>query len=106
MCNSLTKCYHYDIKKDVGGKVSTQYQYKVIWCPICDQGWVEIMKDIGNKKLVLSCSECEWENPEDIVVSYEEEEGCENIGSPTDEEIKRFGWEKYIINFLHYWTIC
>lgn len=77
-----------------------QYQNKVKWCPICDQGWVEIMKDIDNNKLFLICSECEseWGNPEAIFVSNEKEQLCENISAPTDEEIKKMGWEKYTIS--------
>lgn len=29
------------------------YKNKVAWCPICDQGWVEIYKDKNTKNLFV-----------------------------------------------------
>ena len=38
---------------------------KVKWCPICNQGWVEIVKEIETNKLFCYCWECEseWDDP-------------------------------------------
>ncbi|QHE52844.1 hypothetical protein [Pontibacillus sp. HMF3514] len=80
--------------------MSKEYNYKVEWCPICEQGWVEIMKDQESNKLILICSECEneWENPEYIIVSSEKVHLSENISTPTFKEVKEKGWQKYIIS--------
>lgn len=39
--------------------------YKIAWCPICDQGWVEIVKDSKTSQLYAYCTECEteWNDP-------------------------------------------
>lgn len=44
------------------------YENKVKWCPICNQGWVEIVKDISTETLFCCCSECEseWNTPFNI----------------------------------------
>ena len=44
--------------------------YRVAWCPICNQGWVEIVKNRKSGLLYLCCDECkaEWTNPEEIGV--------------------------------------
>ena len=49
--------------------VSTN-NYRVAWCPICNQGWVEIVKNRKSGLLYLCCDECkaEWTNPEEIGV--------------------------------------
>lgn len=41
---------------------------KVKWCPVCEQGWVKIVKEINTDKLYLCCSECEaeWSDPDKI----------------------------------------
>lgn len=45
--------------------MNNNYKNKVKWCVICDQGWVEILKEAKLNKLILCCSECEstWEHP-------------------------------------------
>lgn len=73
---------------------------KVKWCPVCEQGWVKIVKEINTDKLYLCCSECEaeWSDPDKI-----EENTClpfnffEKYIIPTEEDIKKKGWDKYII---------
>ena len=44
------------------------YENKVKWCPICNRGWVEIVKDISTSTLFCCCTECEseWSTPFDI----------------------------------------
>jgi len=75
------------------------YKYKVKFCPVCNQGWVEIVKDYSTGEPLLYCDECYavWNNPEQI-----EYNNC--IGNaieiltvePREIDIKRWGWEKYI----------
>lgn len=75
------------------------YKYKVSWCPICSQGWLEIVKDTITDELYILCSECEteWESPIKITRSNSRE-GSENIVSePTLEEITQIKWDKYIL---------
>ncbi|WP_433958709.1 hypothetical protein [Cytobacillus horneckiae] len=80
--------------------MSSNYEYKVKWCPICEQGWIEIMKDIERNRLLLICNECEseWENPRDINFSNSKEQLSINIKKPTHKEIGENGWGKYIIS--------
>lgn len=76
------------------------YENKVKWCPICNQGWVEIVKDISTETLFCCCSECEseWNTPFNI-----EKKTCnlENkfgfIEDPDYDEIEKLGWDKYIL---------
>jgi formate dehydrogenase maturation protein FdhE len=77
------------------------YKNKVAWCPICSQGWVEIVKDVETKELYVMCDECEneWNHPEKVEVSKAKTETNDNrVMKPTDEEIRSANWEKYIIN--------
>jgi len=48
--------------------MSFPYKYKVKWCPVCNQGWVEIVKDDLTGEPLLCCDECEavWNTPEKI----------------------------------------
>lgn len=67
---------------------------------MCDQGWVQIVKDIETKKLYLCCSECEteWINPENI-----EKNTCLKFNSfgkyttPSEKDIENAKWTNYII---------
>lgn len=46
------------------------YKNKVAWCPICSQGWVQVVRDVETKELFVMCDECEseWNHPEDVKV--------------------------------------
>lgn len=76
------------------------YKNKVSWCPMCNQGWVQIVKEIESSNLYLCCSECEteWAKPDDIT-----DTSClpfESFGkyiSPTQDELKLVSWDQYII---------
>ncbi|WP_409368471.1 hypothetical protein [Lysinibacillus sp. 38-6] len=90
------------------------YEFKVGWCPFCDQGWVEIVKNQMTEELLLYCNECNtnWKTYDDFKKDdipayfrqYEEVEfevDCEaefsfNIIKPTYQEIINIGWDKYI----------
>jgi hypothetical protein len=96
------------------------YKNKVAWCPICNQGWVEIYKDKIIGELLVLCNECEsmWKHPDEVqkfkkfrsvfdtetteIMNDESEELSlvdweVDIAQPTDKEIRVKGWEKYII---------
>ncbi|QJX81366.1 TA0938 family protein [Priestia megaterium] len=80
-----------------------KHSHKVGWCSLCDQGWIEIWKDVKTKELFVACDECEsrWEHPLDTVKSsiattiFDEDI---EILEPTEEEIVLKGWKKYILD--------
>lgn len=45
--------------------------FHVGWCPFCNQGWIDIVKEADSNKLFLLCMECDtlWEKPEDIEIA-------------------------------------
>ncbi|TWT09297.1 hypothetical protein [Planomicrobium sp. CPCC 101079] len=78
------------------------YKNKVSWCPICDQGWIEIIKHKNTKELFVWCSECEscWEHP--LSSSQKMKAGSifatdGQIEEPTDPEIQLMKWSNYIL---------
>lgn len=75
------------------------YQYKVAWCPVCNQGWVEIAKEKCSDKLFLLCEECEseWDEPSNIKKNNSTRDKYGLIKVPLLEEIKEKGWDRYII---------
>lgn len=73
---------------------------KVKWCPICNQGWVEIVKDVKTGQLFCCCSECEseWDDASNIErKSANSPEKYGKIYDPEEEEIVKKGWDKYIL---------
>ena len=74
-------------------------QFKVGWCPICNQGWQVIMQT-SDGTLAVCCKECmsAWPMPEDINVpdkaTFDE---LELEAIPTYEEIVEYGWDKFLI---------
>ena len=78
--------------------MNNYYKNKITWCPICDQGWVEIMKLTDNKFIVV-CAECNvyWQSPINIK-DLDKAKSCDYcFCDPSDEEIKDIGWDKYIL---------
>ena len=71
-------------------EVIRMYDFKVQWCPICNQGWVEIVKDTVSGQLFCCCSECEneWDDVKNIsnkTCNKEYRYGC--ITDPDYEEV-------------------
>ena len=74
-------------------------EYKVDWCPLCDQGWVIIVKDIQTSNLYVCCKECEseWKSPHEIT-----QEQCLPFNTyakydfPTEDEVISYGWAEFI----------
>ncbi|MGT2711762.1 hypothetical protein [Streptococcus oriscaviae] len=73
--------------------------YKTKWCPICDQGWVEIVSVISTGELVLCCSECEseWRDPTNIMNNTVETYNNEPIQAADWKDIVEKDWDKYVI---------
>ncbi|MFD1736658.1 hypothetical protein ACFSCX_08770 [Bacillus salitolerans] len=74
------------------------YEFKVKWCFVCDQGWIEIVKGTRKENLFLQCSECfsQWEGIDELnkkIYKLDEEEAIE----PDSKEIIIKGWGRYII---------
>ncbi len=73
----------------------------VAWCPICDQGWVEILKDTNTSSLLVVCHECEseWISPDKIqvetVLPYSTRTGP--LTQANDNELEEKGWEKFVL---------
>jgi hypothetical protein len=81
-------------------KLIRTYDNKIKWCPICNQGWVEIVKEIETNILFCFCWECEteWDDPANIendMCNYPEKYG--QICTASVDEIRTCGYEKYII---------
>jgi len=74
--------------------------FKVAWCPFCNQGWVEIVKDSGNDDLVLICAECytTWKEPGNITLDNSiRYEFLGMAETPSLNEIKKIGWENFLL---------
>lgn len=82
-------------------KYFMNYEYKVAWCPYCDQGWVEIVQDSITEKLLLLCSECDtvWEKPEDIALDKPSTGHLviNLVKKPVLADIQAIGWDQNII---------
>lgn len=88
--------------------MSTEQTYKVEWCPICDQGWIEIMQEVESNCYFVMCAECmhEWDKPEDIKTKPPVDVANRNIlHYPSLEDIKQLGWEQYIIKDIYNYDI-
>ena len=73
--------------------------FHVAWCPFCNQGFVNIVKNSNTDELILECDECYsyWLRPDNIQtdnsVPYHKED---KIIDPSLEDIRQNDWEKYI----------
>ena len=75
--------------------------FYIAWCPFCNQGWIEIVKDPGNGKLLLLCTECDttWDKPGDIESDNPMDYGF--IGTseiPSINEVQEMDWYKLLIS--------
>jgi len=73
-------------------------------CPICrEYGRLEICKDADNNQYLVICDEClaEWNNPEDALKNingHRESIKKGKVLSATLNEIKKIGWDKFIVD--------
>lgn len=79
--------------------MNSPYPYKVGWCPLCDQGWQEIVKDKKKKTLLVMCSECEseWSSPTHLDMEHIFHDFNRSIQKPSLEDIESSGWKQYIL---------
>ena len=80
--------------------MNNYYKNKVSWCPICEQGWVQIVKEKVSGQLFVWCDECdsEWYSPNDVKQKeMATRDTFMEIEDPTDSEIAAKGWETFII---------
>jgi hypothetical protein len=76
------------------------FEFKVEWCPVCSQGWVEIVMDKVSKELLFCCSECEVEWSDFESIKQKNSNSCNEdrqIETPSFESIKAKGWEKHLL---------
>lgn len=77
-----------------------RYEFKIGWCPFCNQGWAEIVKDTSNDELLVMCSECDtvWNTPQDFKKNSPNPNYHFNgkITDPVIEEIIFKKWENFI----------
>lgn len=76
----------------------SRYEYKVEWCYVCDQGWVEIVRHINSHRLLFQCSECmsQWNGIEELKNRKLMKDEVV-VTKPQYEEIMKLGWSKLII---------
>lgn len=76
-------------------------EFKVGWCPICNQGWQVIVKDTDTEKLFIMCEECLslWDHPLNIKMGKKALDKNNWIDEviPTYREIERAGWVRYLV---------
>ena len=79
---------------------NTNYPNKVAWCKYCNQGWLEILKEIATERFSIVCSECdtEYDTPEDMIYDRNPHlYGGGHCVDPDIEEIIAIGWDSYLI---------
>lgn len=67
----------------------------VAWCPFCNQGFIEIVKDSANGKLLLLCAECDttWDKPSDIKLDNPTNyKFTGKLEIPSMREVQEIGW--------------
>lgn len=80
--------------------MAKKYKYRVAWCAVCNQGWVEIAKDKNSKELFCYCNECEseWANPQDLKNPAASTQGLYGtIEEPSETDIDLKGWRNFIL---------
>jgi hypothetical protein len=74
--------------------------FHIGWCPFCNQGWVDVVKDPLHNRLFLFCNECEttWDNPVDFKLDKPINiEHLTKIIDPSFSEVQQLGWDKWLI---------
>lgn len=69
-------------------------------CPFCEQGWIDVWKNLDTEKLYLHCGECErgYYNPEQLDVDHSFLTLLEDYKAQvaTEEDIMKFGWGNFL----------
>jgi len=80
--------------------MNKEYMYKTAWCSVCNQGWIEFVKEESSGELFLCCDECEaeWDHPEDVNKTGKGSRfKYGKVIEPSLKEIQAKGWECYIM---------
>jgi hypothetical protein len=75
--------------------------FHIGWCPFCNQGWVNVVKNSALDKLFLLCEECDtiWDNPDDLKLDNPiTREFEDKLELPSTIEVQKIGWDKLIIS--------
>lgn len=68
-------------------------------CRVCNQGLLEIVKDVEKNKIYICCDECEaeWDDPRDALVNENGTRGkFGKIVYPNQDEINKMNWDVMI----------
>lgn len=79
---------------------SDEYINCVKECPVCSQGWVQILRKKDSEELLLCCSECEvsWNDPNEVDWGNGKLMFGEDLVFATSEEIIKKGWDKFLLS--------
>ena len=76
-------------------------EYHIGWCPVCNQGWQEVLRDRSTHDLFIRCDEClvEWDLP---VAAKDPHLGVFQKHGPsayaTREDLVAHSWDQYVEN--------
>lgn len=76
------------------------YQYKISWCYVCNQGWIEIVKEKETNKIFFMCNECEseWDSINDLLNKKgNTQDKYGEITTPDEQDIFNNNLDKYIL---------
>jgi len=90
-----------EIRRGKERKIVMGNNFHIGWCPFCNQGWVDIVKDSVNNELFLLCNECDttWSSPIDVKLDKPANiEPINKIEIPSLTEIQEIGWDKCLVS--------
>lgn len=78
--------------------LNAEQDYKILWCNICKQDWVVLVKNIKNGQILLYCNEdfTFWDSLDSYYTGKNVLRDIDWV-TPTYQEITDSGWEKYIL---------
>lgn len=84
----------------LGQPMQDRQHIKINWCPICDQGWIQILKEKQSGTLFLCCDECEteWLSPSEIQRENGSQGRFGESASASQQEAETMGWDKFAVN--------
>lgn len=77
--------------------------YKIGICKICNQGFLEVVRDVQSNKIFICCDECEaeWDDPYDALKGKNGTRGkYGQIYYPSKDDILKLNWGKEIENII------
>ena len=80
--------------------MNNYYKFKVSWCPICEQGWAQIVKEKESGQLFVWCDECdsEWPSPNEVKnLDLATRGNFSEIEDPSEQDIIANDWGRFIV---------